>query len=94
MMNEKELYENVCMAQHYLQKLDPFSLMGVACQLLDIVAAELNYTDNKREWLDKVYLQGQEKAESIQSSIECAKDFRSRDWLAESRRDVGGNYIC
>lgn len=91
-MNEQEIYENLCMAQHYLQKLDPFSLMGVACQLLDIVAAELKFT-NKKEWIEKVYLQGSEKAEAIQSSIECAKDFRSRDWIAESKND-GGNYIC
>lgn len=91
-MNEKEIYENLCMAQHYLQKLDPFSLMGVACQLLDIAAAELNMTD-KKEMITKVYLQGQKEAESIQTSIECAKDFRSRDWLAESKND-GGNYIC
>ena len=92
-MNEKEIYENLCMAQHYLQKLDPFSLMGVACQLLDIAAAELNMT-NKKELIDKVYLQGQKETEAIQTSIECAKDFRSRDWLAESQRDIGGNYIC
>ena len=54
-MSEKEIYENLCMAQHYLQKLDPFSLMGVACQLMDIAAAELNMTD-KKELIDKVYL--------------------------------------
>ena len=92
-MSEKEIYENLCMAQHYLQKLDPFSLMGVACQLMDIAAAELNMTD-KKELIDKVYLHGQKEAEAIQTSIECAKDFRSRDWLAESQRDIGGNYIC
>lgn len=91
-MNEQEIYENLCMAQHYLSKLDPFSLMGVACQLLDIVSAELNFTD-KRELIEKVYLQGNEKAERIQTSIECAKDFRSRDWIAESKND-GGDYIC
>lgn len=91
-MSEKERYENICMAQHYLQKLDPFSLMGVACQLLDIVAAELNMTD-KKEMIDKVYLHNQKKAEAISTSIECAKDFRSRDWLAEAKID-GGNYIC
>ena len=92
-MNEKEIYENLCMAQHYLQKLDPFSLMALACQLMDIAAAELNMTD-KKEMISKVYLQGQKEVEAIQTSIECAKDFRSRDWLAESQRDIGGNYIC
>ncbi len=79
------------MAQHYLQKLDPFSLMGVACQLLDIISVELNM--NKRNMVEKVYFNGSEKAEAVQSSIECAKDFRSRDWLLESKCDRG-NYIC
>lgn len=92
-MNEKEIYENLCMAQHYLQKLDPFSLMGLACQLLDICSAELKFT-NKKDMIENIYLGGQKKAESIQTSIECAKDFRSRDWLAESQKDIGGNYIC
>lgn len=91
-MSEKERYENICMAQHYLSKLDPFSLMGVACQLFDIVSAELNM--DRKYMIENVYLQGQKKkAEAIQSSIECAKDFRSRDWIAESKID-GGNYIC
>lgn len=90
-MNEKEIYENICMAQHYLQKVDPFSLMGLACQLLDIVAAELHF--DRKEMIEKVYLVGIEKADAIQTSIECAKDFRSRDWLAESQID-GGDYIC
>ena len=90
-MNEKEKYETICMAQHYLQKLDPFSLMGVACQLLDIISVELNM--NKRNMVEKVYFNGSEKAEAVQSSIECAKDFRSRDWLLESKCDRG-NYIC